>query len=917
MVNKIPDITKEIWHSLAADEVSKRLEVDVSVGLSSDEVKKRRDRFGLNQITPKRGTPLWLRFLLQFHQPLIYILLAATLTTLFLKEWVDASVIFGVVLINAIVGFLQEAKALKALEALSRSMTSSVSVLRDGKEQHILSTELVPGDVVMIASGDKITADMRLIYSRDLQANESPLTGESVPVEKQIKPLYEKTVLADRLNMLYASTFVTYGRGKAVVAATGDATEVGRISELITTAEDLETPLTIKIAHFSCYLLFVIMGLAALTFGAGVLRGQAFVEMFMAAIALAVGAIPEGLPAAVTITLAIGVARMAKRHAIIRKLPAVETLGSTGVICSDKTGTLTENQMTVQEIFSAGQVYQVSGVGYSFDGSIQELSRKSGIISSVALKECLTAGLLCNDSRVVERQGLFQVEGDPTEAALIVSANKGKSLFPEGMPELPRKDSIPFESEYQYMATFHILPNGDGTVYLKGSVEKILAKCVNHLDENGDIRPLERALIEHQVEIMAAKGLRVLAFARGSISSQKDRIDHSDITESLTFLGLQGMIDPPRKEAIEAVRRCYSAGILVKMITGDHVLTAKSIAEQLNLKSRLGAEESVKTLVVLSGSELENMNDEELQESVEGVSVFARVTPEQKLRLVKALQASGYIVAMTGDGVNDAPALKQANIGVAMGRTGTEVAKEAADMVLTDDNFASIEAAVEEGRCVFDNLRKFIVWTIPTNLGEALAILVAVFIGTMLPIVPVQILWINMTTALCLGLMLAFEPKEPDIMQRLPRDPKTPILTRSLVLRTLYVGVLLVMGVFGLFMYEKNSGATLEQARTAAVNVLVFGELFYLFSCRSLTRSMFALGVFSNKWILFGVSGMIILQISFTYLPVMNRFFHSAPIDAYSWLRVLTVGLLVYISVSIEKIIRLAQNLTRFQETIS
>ncbi len=904
MVNEIQDITKEIWHSLAADEVVKRLEVDVSVGLSSDEVKKRRDLFGLNQITPKKGTPLWLRFLLQFHQPLIYILLAATATTLFLKEWVDASVIFGVVLINAIVGFLQEAKALKALEALSRSMTSSVSVLRDGKDKYISSAELVPGDVVMIASGDKISADMRLVYGRDLQVNESPLTGESVPVEKQINAIDAKTVLADRLNMLYASTFVTYGRGKAVVAATGDATEVGRISELITTAEDLETPLTIKIANFSRYLLFVIMGLAALTFVVGVFRTQAFVEMFMAAIALAVGAIPEGLPAAVTITLAIGVARMAKRRAIIRKLPAVETLGSTGVICSDKTGTLTENQMTVQEIFSAGQIYQASGVGYSFDGSIQELSRKSGIISSVALKECLTAGLLCNDSRIVERQGLFQVEGDPTEAALIVSANKAKSLFPGGMPELPRKDSIPFESEYQYMATFHILPNGDGIVYLKGSVEKILAKCVDYLDENGDIRPLKRALIEHQIEIMAAKGLRVLAFARGSISSQKDRIDHSDITETLTFLGLQGMIDPPRKEAIEAVRRCYSAGILVKMITGDHALTAKAIAEQLNLKSRLGAEEPVKTLVALSGSELESMDDEELQESVERVSVFARVTPEQKLRLVKALQARGYIVAMTGDGVNDAPALKQANIGVAMGRTGTEVAKEAADMVLTDDNFASIEAAVEEGRCVFDNLRKFIVWTLPTNLGEALAIMVAIFGGIVLPVAPVQLLWINMTTALCLGMMLAFESKEPDLMQRPPRDPKMPIMTGDLVARTILVGVLLSLGVFGLFFYERNNGLSIEQARTAAVGVLVIGELSYLFNCRSLSRSMFALGVFSNRWLILGVFTMIGLQMLFTYSPAMNRFFHSAPISLDAWVRIFLIGLSIYVIMEIEKWIR-------------
>jgi len=897
------DSVQEIWHALSTDEVIKRLVVDVSRGLSSDEVKKRRDHFGLNQITPKKGTPLWLRFLMQFHQPLIYILLAATATTLFLREWVDASVIFGVVFINAIVGFLQESKALKALEALSRSMTSSVSVFRDGKEQHISSIELVPGDVVMIASGDKISADMRLIYSRDLQINESSLTGESVPVEKQILPLDEKTVLADRSNMLYASTFVTYGRGKAIVASTGDATEVGRISELISTAEDLETPLTIKIAHFSKYLLFIIMGLAGITFGVGVFRGESAAEMFMAAIALAVGAIPEGLPAAVTITLAIGVARMAKRRAIIRKLPAVETLGSTGIICSDKTGTLTENQMTVQEILSAGRIYQVSGAEYGFEGSIQETSRKSEPLTSVALKECLTAGLLCNDSRVVERQGLFQVEGDPTEGALIVSAHKARYLFPDGLPALPRKDSIPFESEYQYMATFHILPNGEGLIYLKGSVEKILAKCVNQLDENGNITPLKHALINHQAEVMAAKGLRVLAFARGSLSSQKDRIDHGDITESLTFLGLQGMIDPPRKEAIEAVRRCHSAGILVKMITGDHALTAKAIAEQLNLKTRLDLEESAK-IVALSGSDLESMNDEQLQESINRVSVFARVTPEQKLRLVKAIQAKGYIVAMTGDGVNDAPALKQANIGIAMGRTGTEVAKEAADMVLTDDNFASIEAAVEEGRCVFDNLRKFIVWTLPTNLGEALAIMVAIFGGIVLPVAPVQLLWINMTTALCLGMMLAFESKEPDLMQRPPRDPKMPIMTGDLIGRTIVVGVLLALGVFGLFFYERNNGLSIEQARTAAVGVLVMGELFYLFNCRSLSRPMFALGVFSNRWLIFGVLTMIGLQMLFTYTPAMNRFFHSAPISLGAWVRIFFISLFIYIIMEIEKLIR-------------
>ncbi|MDD5585267.1 MAG: cation-transporting P-type ATPase, partial [Candidatus Omnitrophica bacterium] len=853
------DIAQTIWHSLTADKTIQLLEADISAGLSSQEVKLRRDHFGLNQITPKKGMPLWLRFLLQFNQPLVYILLAAVITTLFLKEWVDASVIFGVVLVNAIVGFLQESKALKALEALSRSMTSSVTVLRDGKEQHILSVELVPGDVVMVASGDKITADMRLVQIRDLQTNESPLTGESVPVEKKVEALGEKTVLADRLNMLYASTFVTYGRGKAVVTAIGDSTEVGRISELITQAEDLETPLTIKIAHFSRYLLFVILGLAGITFAIGVFRGESVTEMFMAAVALAVGAIPEGLPAAVTITLAIGVARMAKRRAIIRKLPAVETLGSTGVICSDKTGTLTENQMTVQEIFCAGQTYHVSGVGYGFKGSIEEYSRRSGAITSIALKECLTAGLLCNDSRIVEKEGLFQVEGDPTEGALIVSANKGKGLFSSGLSSFSRKDAIPFESEYQYMATLHTLPNREELVYLKGSVEKILDKCINYLDEDGEIRPIKRALINQKAETMASQGLRVLAFARCGMSSSKERIDHGDITESLTFLGLQGMIDPPRKEAIEAVKRCHSAGIMVKMITGDHVLTAKAIAQQLNLKSRLDGREPV-SMTALNGGELENMNDEQLQDAVNRVSVFARVTPEQKLRLVKAIQIRGDIVAMTGDGVNDAPALKQANIGIAMGRTGTEVAKEAADMVLTDDNFASIEAAVEEGRCVFDNLQKFIVWTLPTNLGEALAIMVAILGGMALPVAPVQLLWVNMTTALCLGMMLAFELKESDLMHRPPRDPKAPIMTIDFIIRTITVGVLLAIGVFGLFFYERNNGLSIEEARTTAVGVLVMGELFYLFNCRSLSRSAFALGFFSNRWLIFGVISMIGLQ---------------------------------------------------------
>ncbi|MBU1863422.1 MAG: cation-transporting P-type ATPase [Candidatus Omnitrophica bacterium] len=901
------DFENSVWHALSVQDILAKIKTDFAVGLSSSIVEDRRLEFGLNSLTPKKNTPIWLMFLLQFHQPLIYILLAATAVTFLLKEWVDAFVIFGVVIVNAVIGFIQEAKALKALDVLSRSMASYTTVIRNGKEEKVSSVYLVPGDIVMVSSGDKVPADIKLFQSRDLSVNESALTGESVPVKKRLEELDGKTALADRTNMIYASTFVTYGQARGIVVATGDMTEVGRISELISSAEDLKTPLTIKIAHLSHKLLYAILALSAITFVIGVLRGNSFVDMFMAVVALAVGAIPEGLPAAVTITLAIGVSRMAKRNVIIRKLPAVETLGSTAVICSDKTGTLTENQMTVQQVLSGERVYELSGIGYSSEGeiSLKEGDSKSG---HKALRECLTAGYLCNDSRVVEKEGRLVVEGDPTEGALIVSANKSRSIIDGDIEKFRRIDSIPFESEYQYMATLHEGHDGKRFVYIKGSMESILSRCVNQLEDDGSVQTIDLIAIEEFAKGMALQGLRVLAFARMDSVAGKESIDHNDIEESLTFLGLQGMIDPARKEAIDAVKNCYQAGIQVKMITGDHLITAKAIAEKLGFKNRPADAGEKQEINALSGKELEKMNNDELITAVDKISVFARVTPEQKLRLVRALQARGYVTAMTGDGVNDAPALKQANIGVAMGLSGTEVAKEAADMVLLDDNFASIEAAVEEGRCVFDNLRKFIVWTLPTNVGEGFVILVAVFAGTMLPIVPVQILWINMTTAICLGLMLAFEPKELDIMSRPPVDPKTPIMTRNLVLRILYVGTLLVAGVFSFFMYERNNGATLEQARTVAVNVLVFGELFYLFNCRSLTRSIFSLGIFFNKWILFGVSIMIILQVLFTYLPVMNLFFHSAPIDIYSWMRILLVAFLLYISVGIEKKVYSSRN---------
>jgi len=886
------------WHHLPIAEVVELLEGNREQGLDRFAVDHRLKEFGPNAITAQKGQGPLIRFLLQFHQPLIYILIASGLITAFLREWVDSGVIFGVVLVNAIVGYIQEAKAVNALAALSRTMTTEATVLRQGEKQRIPATELVPGDIVFLQSGDKVPADMRLFQVRDLQIAEAALTGESAPVAKDHGHHGHETVLADRRNMAYASTLVSYGQGTGIVTATGDETEVGRISQLISTAEALATPLTRKISQFSNILLYVILGLAALTIMVGLLRGQPFLDMFMAAVALAVGAIPEGLPAAVTITLAIGVSRMAKKQAIIRKLPAVETLGGTTVICTDKTGTLTENQMTVQEIVAGGASYLVSGAGYNpLAGAIDKPEDAAAPDASPALRECLRAGLLCNDSRLVEKDGSWQVQGDPTEGALLTSARKG-GLGVEALAANPRIDTVPFESEHQYMATLH--DDGPGKprlIYLKGAVEAVLARCESWLDDRGNPAPLRVTDIQEAVEAMAAKGLRVLAMARREIAQDTRNIYHADLTAGMTFLGLQGMIDPPRPEAIAAVKTCQAAGIRVKMITGDHPATAAAIAGQVGLAHL----EPDGTITVLTGSELEKLSDTAFIDKATSTTVFARATPEQKLRLVEALQAKGQVVAMTGDGVNDAPALKRADIGVAMGITGTEVAKEAADMVLTDDNFSSIEAAVEEGRGVFDNLIKFIVWTLPTNLGEGLVILTAIFLGVTLPILPVQILWINMTTAGFLGLALAFEPKEPGIMLRSPRAPNTPILTRSVLFRIILVSLLMLIAAFRLFTWETANGATVAEARTAAVNAFVMVELFYLFNCRSLDKNIFQLGLFSNLWVLGGAVTMLLIQIAYTHAPIMNRLFQSAPITPAVWGRTVMAGMLVFVIIEIEK----------------
>ncbi len=874
------------WHHISTQEILDILDSDFQQGLDIFEVKHRHERFGLNVLTPKKGKNPLIRFLLQFNNPLVIILLVASVITAILKDPTDAVVIFAVVFINSLIGFIQETRSEQSIAALAKTMTTDASVLRSKKVVKIDASQLVPGDIVLLQAGSRVPADLRLIVSRDLQITEAALTGETVPVVKDAAALApHDAVLAERKNMAYASTLVTYGTATGVVVATGDRSEIGRISQLISSAKELETPLTRKLAQFSKVLLVAILILSALTFGIGVIRGQPPVDTLMAAIALAVGAIPEGLPAALTVTLAIGVSRMAKRRAIIRNLPAVETLGSTTVIASDKTGTLTQNQMTVQEIFTQGGFYNVSGSGYLPEGEIS-----GDWQNDAAVLETLKAGLLCNDSQLVESEGRWTIQGDPTEGALIVSSRKALPNHEiEGFPR--RIDSIPFDSQHQFMVTLH----EDGTIYVKGAAEVILNRCGGVMLPSGEVTACDQDKFHESVDMMASRGLRVLAFARLQKPSA-NRVNFEDIT-NLTLLGLQGMMDPPRPEVLDAIRAAQQAGITVKMITGDHALTAAAIGRQIGL-----CQEDCGT--VITGSELSGLSDLELIEKAETTNIFARVAPEQKLRLVEALQARGHVVAMTGDGVNDAPALKQANIGVAMGITGTDVSKEAADMILTDDNFVSIEAAVEEGRGVFDNLTKFIAWTLPTNLGSGMVLLAAIVTGAVLPILPIQLLWINMVAASILGMTLALEPKEPDLMLRKPRDPNAPILSGMVIWRIVLVSLFILAGAFGLFNRVLDGGASLAEARTVAVNVVIIVELFYLFNARSLTRSPFQLGFFSNPWAVAGGVAMILIQMLFTYAPFMNNLFQSAPINLELWLSILAVSLASYIIVEFEKWLR-------------
>ena len=881
------------WHAITAEEAAHTLGVTVATGLSKAEVKRRQAESGPNKVSARRGTPAWLKFLQQFHQPLVYVMLVAVGVTSFLGEWVDAGVIGAIVVVNAIVGFLQETKAETAIEALAKMVVTEATVRREGKKERVPSESLVPGEVVLLQSGDRVPAEMRLIEIRSLQVDESALTGESLPVAKQLDVLPEGTELADRTNLAFAGTFITSGQAEGVVCLIGDQTETGRIAGLIAGAVEMSTPLTKQIARFSQMVLWVILGLAALTFAVGVMRGEKPANMFMAAVALAVGAIPEGLPAAVTIVLAIGVSRMARRQAIIRKLPAVETLGSTTVICSDKTGTLTENQMTVREVFAGGRLFTVTGSGYEPKGELLLDGTAVKPEEHAALAECLRAGLLCNDSQIVLKEGRHAVQGDPTEAALIVAAEKMGLKHTATHRESPRVDMIPFESENMFRATLHE-DEDERVIYQVGALERLLERCTDVLGDDCQTTPLDKAAVLRSADAMASHGLRVLAMVRRQVDKAHDNLEIEHVAKDLTFLGLQGMIDPPRAAAVASVANFAQAGIAVKMITGDHLITARAIATQIGLK---GVE-------ALTGSDLEKIADAELPEIAERTTVFARVAPEQKLRLVKALQARGHIVAMTGDGVNDAPALKQADIGVAMGISGTDVAKGAAAMILTDDNFASIEAAVEEGRGVYDNLTKFIVWIIPTNLGDSLMLLCAIMLGLPLPLVPLQLLWINLTDTV-LGLSLAFEPKEGDVMNRPPRPTQQPLLPWPLILRSGLVSSIMLAVGLGVFLWElRMENAGLASARTAVVNVIVLVQVFYLFNCRALKHSALSAGLFKNRWVVAGALTMLTAQVLFTHSALLNQLFHSAPISAGSWIRVTAAAVIVFIVVEMEKWLR-------------
>jgi len=886
------------WHACESTDVVLALG-SAPHGLDQAEVTRRLTMHGPNRLAEAPPPGLLARLARQFNNLLLIVLMVAAVVTVAIGHWIDGGVIAAVVVLNALIGFVQEGKAERALQAIRHLLSPHAVVLRDGRQHDIDAADLVPGDIVLLASGDSIPADVRLLHARNLRVDESALTGESVPVDKETGPVVADASIGDRLCMGYAGTLVTQGQARAVVVATGAATEIGRIGRMLASVEEGTTPLLAKMAVFGQRLTFVILGAAALLFLFGTLvRGMSAAETFMAAVGLAVAAIPEGLPAILTITLAIGVQRMARRHAVIRRLPAVETLGSVTVICSDKTGTLTRNEMTVQSVVCAGQTLDVQGAGYAPQGPLmldgQAIDTTGLSAAAPVVLRLAEVAALCNDASLHEDGTGWHLAGDPTEGALLTLAMKAGLNPAEIKVDRERLDVIPFESEHRYMATLHARDDAM-VLLLKGAPEQVLAMCTQQAGPDGHAQPLAADVWRDAIDAQARAGRRVLALAERELPAGRQDLQHSDVEPGLTLLGIVGIIDPPRAEAVEAVARCHAAGIRVVMITGDHGVTASAIAGQLGMGEDHRA---------ITGPEIEAMDDAALREAVRDARVFARASPEHKLRLVRALKANGEIVAMTGDGVNDAPALKQADVGVAMGMKGTEAAKQAGAVVLADDNFASIAHAVEEGRTVYDNLKKTVTFLLPINGGESLTLLLAVLLGVALPILPAQVLWVNMVSSVALAMVLAFEPTEADVMRRPPRPAGEPLLSRFLVWRIVFVSSLFLAGIFGMYEWALWHGASVETARTVAVNTLVCMEVFYLFSVRYLKSPSFTWqGVRGTPRVLAAVSGVLALQLLFTYAPVMQQLFRTEALPLAWGPRIMAVGVGLLMILEVEKVV--------------
>lgn len=884
----------EPWHALDPDLTLDRLGA-TPTGLSSAEAARRAEVYGPNALPAARTDRWWWRLLRQFHNVLLYVMMGAAVITAALAHWVDTAVLLGAVVINAILGFVQEGRAESALGSIRAMLAPRARVYRDGELVEIPAAELVPGDVVRVSAGDLVPADLRWLDVRELRIDESALTGESVTVGKTATSVPADADLADRASAAHAGTVAVSGQGDGVVTAIGVHTELGRINELLSGVQKTTTPLLRQIATFGRWLATVILVAAAATFVLGVVwRDETPAEMFTLVVALAASAIPEGLPAIMTVTLSLGVQRMARRQAVVRRLPIVETLGAVTVICSDKTGTLTRNQMTAQKLVCARRTVDIGGIGYAPVGDFSEGDGDPvDPDRDPALRLAIRTAVLCNDARLFRSEETWAIDGDPTEAALLVLGAKAGLDRAEAERRWPRRDVIPFAAERRYMATLH---PGDAPdterIYLKGAPERVLAACTHQLDGTTPV-PVDVDRWQRRATATARRGLRVLALAYRDRPATGQPLDLVDAEHGFTVLALVGIIDPPRDEAIAAVRDCHRADITVKMITGDHAATAAEVGAQLGIRADHAP---------VTGADIEKLDDAALRRVAAEAAVFARTSPEHKLRLVRALQADGQIVAMTGDGVNDSPALTRADVGIAMGHGGTEAAKEASDLVLADDNFATIAAAVREGRGIYDNLKKFVLFMLPTNGGEALVVIAAILFQLTLPLTPAQVLWINLATVSTLGLALAFEPTEDSVMRRPPRPPGEALLSGFFIWRVAFVSTLMMLGTLGLFLSELHSGTSVEVARTLAVNTIVVTEMFYLINSRHIHASVLNRpGLFGNRYILAAITACVGLQLLFTYTPFMQTIFGSAALTPLDWLKVLAVGLTIFLLAEGEK----------------